>query len=284
MPGKSAYTQNWDKCHKGNVELFTLDQEEKAGTFYVGGWSRDATMMTKMMIIDLTGNKTLQSDIEAKDKLAARAFAGTIKADKQSSSTGILHLYIPDGGVGRFPNKTWGVLANEVLEILSKGTDVLVCCMGGHGRTGIAAAIIAHLIDPEMTGKNPVAWVRDKYCEKVVENQKQIDYIWNILELGNPPKKLKGSKLPWQKSVTHYAGGSSYEPHPNDGKSCPSCKQSYYCAHDCYTKFHEKYQHPQHEQTSMDEWYMQEMDENKNIIDAEFETKGKWNHYMGGSW
>ena len=240
-------------------------------------------MMTKMMVIDLTGNKTLQSDIEAKDKLAARAFAGTIKADKQSSSTGILHLYIPDGGVGRFPDETWPILAAEVLEILSKGKDVLVCCMGGHGRTGIAAAIIAYLIDPEMTGSNPVEWVRDKYCKEIVENQSQIDYIWKILGLGDPPAKLKGSKLPY--SPGQYRGGFAHKPHPNDGKSCPGCKQSYYCKHDCHTKFHEKYAHPHGpEQTSQDQWYMDEMKQTEDIQDAEFSDKEGWSHYMGGSW
>jgi len=55
---------------------------------------------------------------------------------------------------------------------------VLVHCMGGHGRTGTALAILLGLSGAMK--KDPVAWLRKHYCEEAVETKKQIEYIQSL--------------------------------------------------------------------------------------------------------
>jgi len=291
MPALPQYqkTSSW-KCHKGNIELFSIElgEEKTSGKFLVGGWNRNAQIMTQSYVIDLTGSKKLQVDIEAIDDLAKKAFAKTIAADSKVSSTGILHLYIPDANTPHWPKNVWTVLASEIYNLMESGTDVLVCCLGGHGRTGIAAAILGYIIDPEMTGENPIQWVRDAYCEKVVENQKQIDYIYDVLELGKPPKKLKGSRMVVAPTKT-YTQSSFHsklsKEHENDGVACDECTQSYYCKAKCKLAIHPVYQGYK---PKKDDWgqhdYHGYKGENNAEVDSQFQESAEWATYMGHSW
>ena len=281
MPSLTQYKSQttWKPCHTGNNKLFSIEQEKNSGKFLVGGWSKEAKMITDSYVIDLTGMKTLQVDIEAQDDIAKKAFKKTIAADSKVNSTGILHLYIPDGKTPYWPREVWKELADEVYAIMESGKDILVCCLGGHGRTGIAASILAHIIDPDMVGKNPVQWVRDIYCEKVVENQKQIDYIFDVLELGNAPKKLKGSKLynPIIKQGRFHSQLS--KEHENDGKICKQCKQSYFCKKTCNPPIHEIYQVGA--KGSIDNW--EDLREDANLH-PENMNSAEWATYLGHSW
>ena len=268
-------------CHKGNNILFSLEQEN-SGNFLCGGWSRNAEIMIGDVIIDLTGNKKLAQDIEPQDKLAAKLFKKTIAAEKNASAA-ILHLYIPDGKVPYWDRKIWKILAADVTAILGSGTDILLCCLGGHGRTGIAAAILTHLIDPDMAGENPIQWVRDKYCEKVVENQTQIDYIHEVLGLPKAPESLKGSKS--HIHYTTYSGGALKED-PNDGKECPACKKLYYCESGCHTKFHPVYgqaiQTPGPHSIEMTDAEMTAME--NGTLGAGTPLEADWAKRFGNSW
>jgi len=55
---------------------------------------------------------------------------------------------------------------------------VTVCCMGGHGRTGMALSILAGLTKAVST--DPVEFVRANYCEKAVESKAQLEYVEEI--------------------------------------------------------------------------------------------------------
>lgn len=272
----------FSQCHKGNNELFSLDQEG-SGKFLCGGWSREAKIMIGDVIIDLTGNKTLTTDIEPQDPVAAKLFKKTIAADKGSGAA-ILHLYIPDGKIPYWSEKIWKILAAEVTTILGSGKDILICCLGGHGRTGIAAAILGHLIDPDMAGDNPIQWVRNTYCEEVVENQDQIDYIHEVLGLPDAPKSLKGSKN-YTYATKPYVG-SSFKRDPNDGKECSACKKSYYCEVDCKKKSHPVYgqvlQTPEPHPNEMTdaEWAAME----NGTLGAGTPLEKEWAERVGYSW
>ena len=178
MPSLPNYQAT--KCHTANNLLFSM-KTENSGELFLGGWSRGASIKKNMLAIDLTGTKTLSDDIKAMDPRTTKAFAKTLKADKIDNTSGILQLFIPDGEIPYWDDKIWLILAKEIKTQLLTGKDIMICCLGGHGRTGIAAAIIAHLIDSEMATNNPVQWVRDLYCEKAVENKIQIDYIHESL-------------------------------------------------------------------------------------------------------
>ena len=239
MPSLDLYknknkTTIWAECHSGNNTIFTLG-EEGSGNFMVGGWSRKAMIMVGDVVIDLTGNKTLSQDIEAQDKVAAKLFKRTISAEKTGTAA-ILHLYIPDGQIPDWDEKVWNILAADVVTILGTGKDILLCCLGGHGRTGIAASILAYLIDPKTVGNSPIEWLREIYCEKVVENRKQVDYIHEVLDLPVAPASLEGSKV-WYTPPSKSSSGS-FKRDPNDGKHCPSCRKQYYCEETCKTDFH----------------------------------------------
>jgi protein-tyrosine phosphatase len=67
----------------------------------------------------------------------------------------------------------WELLAEEAIRF----GDVWICCAGGHGRTGTAAAILAYLLDREEVGDDPVTFIRKQYCDRAVETQDQIDYV-----------------------------------------------------------------------------------------------------------
>jgi len=47
-------------------------------------------------------------------------------------------------------------------------------CIGGHGRTGL---VLAALYKNVTNDKEAVTYVRDNYCKKAVESQKQIEYL-----------------------------------------------------------------------------------------------------------
>lgn len=59
--------------------------------------------------------------------------------------------------------------------------DILVCCVGGHGRTGTALSILAALTGAE--AENPVRFIREAYCRKAVETTSQCSYIKKIAHL-----------------------------------------------------------------------------------------------------
>jgi hypothetical protein len=70
----------------------------------------------------------------------------------------------------------WKELARWLVE---QNRDVIVCCMGGHGRTGTALAILTHFIRPEISRnfRCVVSWLRKIYCDQAVETYEQIQYI-----------------------------------------------------------------------------------------------------------
>ena len=80
----------------------------------------------------------------------------------------------PDYGVVPFKRPWWD---NLILVIASVEGAVLLYCMGGHGRSGTAAAIICALTGLCPEGEDPVAWLREKYCSNAVESDSQIKYI-----------------------------------------------------------------------------------------------------------
>ncbi|NIT54880.1 MAG: hypothetical protein GWN00_01130 [Aliifodinibius sp.] len=87
------------------------------------------------------------------------------------------------GTAFKYPIKNYGVPGSKknfdhLLKFLSdsilSGMDVFVGCIGGHGRTGLVlAALVNH-----MTGEvDAIRYVRENYCIKAVDNQKQEHWL-----------------------------------------------------------------------------------------------------------
>lgn len=80
----------------------------------------------------------------------------------------------PDYGIPPLREPWWDTLAAYLAEV--KG-HVAIYCMGGHGRTGTAASILACKLGWVAHDACPVEWLREIYCKEVVESEEQIRYI-----------------------------------------------------------------------------------------------------------
>ena len=194
-------------CHHGNIPLITT----KTATLYAGGWTRGAQPAPGWAVIDLSdeyarrnlGNRPLAPANGA----AQTAFAFTLRSNPAHSGPW-LDAYIRDFDTPRWPLAVWDDLAIDIGLLLEKGTNVLVACDGGHGRTGLVLAILLAklaelgVIDPI---ENPVQWLRENYCPEIIETEAQMEYVARVLgvELENEPNWDEFDS-PCKELVPHY--------------------------------------------------------------------------------
>lgn len=82
-----------------------------------------------------------------------------------------------DGCAPSFTRPMW----EELIDLIKKVEgNIAVYCVGGHGRTGTALSILAALGGVVPLEYDPVKWIRDRYCDEVVETNAQVDYIKRI--------------------------------------------------------------------------------------------------------
>lgn len=110
------------------------------------------------------------------------------------SLTEHIHIKWPDFSIPQVDKEFWTKLSRFLKkkgrdkERFNKVYKVMIHCMGGHGRTGTALAILASLCTDEgWQGEDLLEKIRRFHCSKSVENKKQIKYIEKILGF-----KLKG--------------------------------------------------------------------------------------------
>ncbi len=123
------------------------------------------------LIISAVGYKTflenpLSANAEAKALLPASLFA--------FSPPACIGIDWPDRGIPTLSKGWWQELATVLRGFEGR---VGICCMGGHGRTGTAVAILASLLGKVKGAGCPVTWVRKKYCPEAVEANCQLNYI-----------------------------------------------------------------------------------------------------------
>lgn len=87
----------------------------------------------------------------------------------------VLKVYWPDMGVVDHQLGLWLRIAEEL-----KRDGGLICCMGGHGRSGSAAAIMLTLLG-KCEGKEATAYIRKHHCKEAVETQRQLQYLDELL-------------------------------------------------------------------------------------------------------
>lgn len=81
----------------------------------------------------------------------------------------------PDMGVVDLPREFWIDLVSYLQQSHS---DMLIFCVGGHGRTGTAIASIMTVCGWE--SNDAIAWVRAHYCSRAIETKKQEEYVRRI--------------------------------------------------------------------------------------------------------
>lgn len=99
----------------------------------------------------------------------------------------IIEIDWPDFGIpDNFGKEFWIALVNDIKE---KNIKTISCqCMGGHGRTGVQLAILAHLLIPtkDHTWKDAcelITHLREVYCENIVESKVQQEYIAEVCDI-----------------------------------------------------------------------------------------------------
>lgn len=97
-------------------------------------------------------------------------------------------IYYPIEDFGVLPTAIANRLVEEIVELLRQGVKVGMFCLGGHGRTGyIASLVLGRLIGLE----DPIAYLRQGYCEKAVETNSQVKHIAEML---NKPELIEKYK------------------------------------------------------------------------------------------
>jgi len=165
------------ECHTGSVKVFTWE----GVSFYAGGSSRGLEVYHNSLLINLkeavnytflTTNSPILQDICNKHN---DVHVINIRCEDYS---------VPDLGV-----LFWKELVDIIKKLPSMGIcNVTICCVGGHGRTGTALTILWGLTGGK-DDKRPLKTMREKYCSEIVESDKQINYIKEILSIDFEDKK-----------------------------------------------------------------------------------------------
>jgi len=171
-------------CHTGNKLVFTTPEGIQV---YGGGSSRDGGWWKMQPLPDLAigVSEVVNKDVSLGSHKVPEGW-------KVESTTRVVKPHIvsidwPDysipKGIGR---EFWLALVED---IYTHGIKTVSCqCIGGHGRTGVQLAILAHYLLPESqhTWKDAgqlVQWVRKHMCVHEVEAITQQQYIANVCGL-----------------------------------------------------------------------------------------------------
>lgn len=139
-------------------------QEVVKGRLYAGAGMLPTPVPAGAVVLDLAGK------YEPTIRVEGLTIRGLDKDRK-----GYIRVEWPDMGVPKVTREQWVTLARTL-----KRRKVYVACLGGHGRTGTALAILASLYGAVPKDADPVAWVRGVYCDKAVETTGQADYVAKV--------------------------------------------------------------------------------------------------------
>lgn len=156
------------QCHKGMRYVFSIGKTE----VFAGGSKRGGFPMG--LLINLAENThRLRLEGEVKGKMKLKKYTGPM-----------VHIEWPDFGIPSFKKDFW----LDLIEVIKANPpNASIMCVGGHGRTGTALAILGSL-SGAING-DPVAEIRRIYCEEVVETISQIKYIEKMTGVATKEKE-----------------------------------------------------------------------------------------------
>mgnify|MGYP003136970418 FL=1 len=167
---------NKNGCHSKNPLVFDTGKVK----VYAGGTNRDGGWHRMTILPDLAMGprgviaSKMTQDLLPKGWKSTDALIG-------GGNTIVMEIDWPDYGIPTNLGPSWWSALVEDIE--EKGiTTISTQCMGGHGRTGVQLAILAHKMLPEKdhTWKNAgelITFIRDSYCTHAVESKQQQTYV-----------------------------------------------------------------------------------------------------------
>lgn len=82
-----------------------------------------------------------------------------------------------DGSAPYAPIAFWRAMWALLRDAATTTRHIIVCCVGGHGRTGTAVAALILADDLTMTAATATQWVRAHHCASAIETQAQEQYL-----------------------------------------------------------------------------------------------------------
>jgi len=155
--------------HDGSV-VFTLPD----GTSIGAANSRGLDLGLADLVLDLAGVvSSPKTFIESKNKKFSIL-------NELISTPEVIRLHWadmqpPPAGVGL---KFW----QGLLSCIDPGSRVVVCCIGGHGRTGTALVSILIASGMLLDVNQAIAFIREEHCTKAVESEAQITYLRKLAQ------------------------------------------------------------------------------------------------------
>ena len=166
LTGVDTVLAKYKPCHEGNVKIMEVD----GITYYAGGFSNKANIIPGYVLVNLTGTSRACKAVQVTGFRPKHL-------GKWQNIKEIL-IDVPDYGIPHYPLTFYQDLVAELQDLRVNGKlDVLICCQGGHGRTGTLLAILVYLLLHE---QDPIVFVREHYCKKAIESQEQVKYIGDI--------------------------------------------------------------------------------------------------------
>ncbi len=185
----------WDRhCHDGPLEVFKIG----GSTIWAGSEVEIGSKRDWGLVISLCKSFTAKGPILSTNKLADKILPANLRKLPDCP-----HLTVDwtDRAAGPVPGTFWDDLV-VFLKTSKLNLKVGLHCQGGHGRTGTALAILAAKAGKLSKKKDPLAYIRERYCIKAGESDTQLDYI----------EAMTGFKVRVGISESSSLGGSVFPP------------------------------------------------------------------------
>lgn len=126
----------------------------------------------------------LPDDLEKADELIAL----TEQLPKLHFGQTLTTMHAPLKDFGGVPGNWKDFLLQKVIPLLSTGKQVLVYCVGSHGRTGTLLASLIALLEADTD--DPIQAVRDRHCRSAVETLEQAEGIFQLRDKAVPQRYI----------------------------------------------------------------------------------------------
>lgn len=164
-------------CHTGNPVVFEVDgiTVHGGGTSRQGGWER--MEVTPDLAMGPRQVMSFETATKVPDGFSCASHVG-------GDTPLIISIDWPDFGiptdVGR---EFWLALVEDIKRLGIK--TISTQCVGGHGRTGVQLAILAHMLGAieKPDAYSLIKWVQSNYCHHAVETSGQQRYVAEMCEL-----------------------------------------------------------------------------------------------------